>query len=135
QSANGTFLNARPVTKKERLQHLDVITLGRSTDLIFMRKTMELPRVVKRGIRAAWLEIVDGLEAGTRQEIFRGNMTIGRSRSNNVGADSQLVSKIHVRLDRTGPELLLVDLQSANGTFVNGERVESRILKDGDEIN
>jgi pSer/pThr/pTyr-binding forkhead associated (FHA) protein len=133
-SSNGTFLNGRRIVKRERLEHLDVLALGRKTELIFARRRTEGARVTRRGIKNAWLEIVDGLEAGTRREIPRGAITIGRSSSNNVVADSQLVSKIHVRLDQSGVQLLLIDLQSANGTFMNGEKVESKVLADGDEF-
>ena len=133
-SANGTFLNGRRVEKKERLEHLDVLSLGRKTNLIFVRRKMEASRVTRRGIKNASLEIMDGLEAGTRKEIPRGAITIGRSNSNNVVADSQLVSKIHVRLEQSGVQLLLIDLQSSNGTFINGEKIESKVLADGDEF-
>lgn len=133
-SANGTFLNGRRVAKKERLEHLDVVSLGRKTDLIFLRRKMEAARVTRRGIKNAWLEILDGLDVGTRKEIPRGAITIGRSNSNNLVADSQLVSKIHVRLEQNGIQLLLIDLQSSNGTFMNGERIESKVLADGDEF-
>jgi pSer/pThr/pTyr-binding forkhead associated (FHA) protein len=134
-SANGTYLNAVRLTQRERLKHLDVVTLGRRADLIFMRRSVELSRKTKRGILAARLEILDGLDAGTRREIPRGSVTIGRSAGNNIVADSQLVSKVHTRIERSGVELLVTDLQSANGTFVNGERIDSRILKDGDEVS
>jgi pSer/pThr/pTyr-binding forkhead associated (FHA) protein len=134
-SANGTYLNAVRLNQRERLKHLDVVTLGRRADLIFMRRSVEAQRKTKLGILAARLEILDGLDAGTRREIPRGSVTIGRSPGNNIVADSQLVSKVHARIERSGVEMLVTDLQSANGTFVNGERIDSRILKDGDEVS
>lgn len=134
-SSNGTFLNGVRVTRRERLRHLDVVALGRYTDLIFVRKTGETPRTTRNGIKAASLEALDGAEAGTRWPIPRGSVTIGRAPSNNVVSDSQLVSKIHARLECTGVNLVLTDLHSNNGTFVDGEKiVEARILKDGDEF-
>ncbi|MEP6994436.1 MAG: FHA domain-containing protein [Acidobacteriota bacterium] len=134
-SANGTFLNAVRLTQKERLKHLDIVTLGRRADLIFMRRTVELARKARQGILSARLEILDGLDAGTKREIPRGTVTIGRAPGNNIVADSQLVSKVHARVERSGVQLLVTDLQSANGTFVNGDRVDSKILKDGDEVS
>ena len=134
-SANGTYLNAARLTQRERLKHLDVVTLGRRADLIFVRRSVEAARKTKRGILAARLEIMDGLDSGTRRDLPRGSVTIGRSAGNNIVADSQLVSKVHARLERSGVELVLSDLQSANGTFVNGERIDSRVLRDGDEIS
>ncbi len=40
-SANGTYLNAVRLTQKERLKHLDIVTLGRRADLIFVRRSVE----------------------------------------------------------------------------------------------
>ena len=40
-SANGTYLNAVRLVQKERLKHLDVVTLGRRADLIFVRRAVE----------------------------------------------------------------------------------------------
>jgi pSer/pThr/pTyr-binding forkhead associated (FHA) protein len=134
-SSNGTFLNGVRLTRRERLRHLDVVALGRYTELIFVRKTGEAPRVERHGIKAAFLEILDGSDAGNRFTLPRGSVTIGRAASNNVVSDSQLVSKIHARLECTGVQIVLTDLHSQNGTFINGEKIaEPRILKDGDEF-
>jgi pSer/pThr/pTyr-binding forkhead associated (FHA) protein len=134
-SANKTFVNGRRVIKKKRLEHLDVVTLGRRTDLIFVRKRLAPRRVTRRGILSAWLERLDGTEAGERREVPRGTMTIGRSAVNNIQTDNQLVSKIHARLERTATQLVLTDLHSANGTFVGSNRIQSCVLKDGDRFS
>ena len=44
------------------------------------------------------------------------------------------VSSFHARIDRTLDGFTVVDLKSRNGTYVNGQRVESGWLKAGDEI-
>lgn len=132
-SSNGTFLNGRRLTGRERLRHLDVVTLGRSHDLIFVRRTSE-KRVVRRGVKGAWLEVLDGIDQGSRRELSRGAFTIGRAASCNVVADSKLVSQIHARIERTAAALMITDLQSSNGTAINGERMQTRVLKNGDVI-
>jgi pSer/pThr/pTyr-binding forkhead associated (FHA) protein len=134
-SSNGTFLNGNRLRRKERLRHLDVVTLGRRVDLIFVRKAMESSRVKRHGIESASIETLDGAETGRLDEIPRGSFTIGRAPSNNVVADSQLISKIHARLERTGLQLVISDLQSANGTFVEGKRITSHVLRDGEVFN
>jgi pSer/pThr/pTyr-binding forkhead associated (FHA) protein len=134
-SANGTFLNGNRLRRKERLRHLDVVTLGRRTDLIFVRKAMESSRVKRNGIEAATIETLDGPETGRRDEIPRGSFTIGRAPSNKLVADSALISKIHARLERSGLQLVITDLQSANGTYVEGKRVTSHVLRDGEVFN
>ncbi len=53
------------------------------------------------------------------------------------GALEQGVSRIHAALRRGDDVLSIVDLDSANGTFLNGQRLASnqpRLLRDGDEI-
>ena len=134
-SANGTFLNGQRVTRRRRLEHLDVVRFGRRHRLIFVRRAAPLVPVSRREIVAAWLELLAGPERGQRRDIPRGTVTIGRSPAANVHADSHLVSKLHARVERTAAQLCLVDLRSSNGTFVNDKRVESQILADGDEIN
>jgi pSer/pThr/pTyr-binding forkhead associated (FHA) protein len=134
-SSNGTFLNGIPVVQKERLRHLDIVGLGRRTELVFVRKAVGVGRTRRRGIVGVWLLTLDGSDAGERREIPRGLVTMGRAPSNNVVVRSELVSKAHARIERLGIELILTDLQSANGTFVNGKPVTTRTLEDGDEIN
>ena len=60
--------------------------------------------------------------------------TIGREPGNDVVVENLLVSGYHARVDQAGKDFVLTDLQSKNGTFVNGERVASTKLKNGDQI-
>jgi pSer/pThr/pTyr-binding forkhead associated (FHA) protein len=134
-SSNGTFVNGVRVRTRERLKHLDVVTLGRATDLIFFLKARDGARATRQGILSAEIEAVDGAEAGTRWPVPRGSITIGRAASNNVVVDSQLISKMHVRIERTGVELVITDLHSHNGTYVDGKKIdEPRVLNGGDEF-
>lgn len=53
------------------------------------------------------------------------------------GALEKGVSRIHAALRRGNDVLSIVDLDSANGTFLNGQRLaphQTRLLRDGDEI-
>jgi two-component system response regulator AtoC len=64
-----------------------------------------------------------------------GEVTIGRSRGATVVVDHEKVSRLHARFRRYGDRLDLEDLESRNGTRVNGERIEGqRTLAPGDEI-
>jgi DNA-binding NtrC family response regulator/pSer/pThr/pTyr-binding forkhead associated (FHA) protein len=64
-----------------------------------------------------------------------GEVTIGRSRGATVVVDHEKVSRIHARFRRYGDRLDLEDLESRNGTRVNGERIDGvRVLAPGDEI-
>ena len=61
--------------------------------------------------------------------------TIGRAPSNSIAIADGSVSSVHARIVRTPEGFVLEDLQSRNGTFVNGEKVDGkRLLADGDLI-
>ena len=67
-------------------------------------------------------------------ELTGQSMTMGREPDNDIIVENLLVSGYHARIDPAGREYVLTDLQSKNGTFVNGERITSTKLKDGDQI-
>ena len=60
--------------------------------------------------------------------------TIGRAPNADFIVDATLVSRLHCRLSAGATELQVEDLESTNGTFVNGERVERAALKSGDRL-
>jgi hypothetical protein len=60
---------------------------------------------------------------------------VGRAASNDLVIDSPRVSREHARLIRQGWRVILEDLGSTNGTYVNGERVRAPMeLQDGDRV-
>ena len=60
---------------------------------------------------------------------------IGRHPNNAIQLLDTIVSKEHCIIERQGPSMVLRDLGSMNGTFINGERVAgSRVLRHGEEI-
>ena len=61
-------------------------------------------------------------------------MNIGRLESNDVILDDYKVSREHAVLKHNGREIVLVDLASTYGTFVNGERVDRTVLQFDDRI-
>ena len=67
--------------------------------------------------------------------ILPGNIkTIGRSPGAEFMVEAALVSRVHCRLTAGATELQVHDLDSTNGTFVNGKRVAEATLKDGDRL-
>lgn len=59
---------------------------------------------------------------------------IGRDRNNDVVLGSKIVSREHAQIVRVKEGFTIVDLDSHNGTFINGTRIKEAILRDGDEI-
>ena len=60
--------------------------------------------------------------------------TVGRATGADFIVDAALVSRVHCRLTAGATELEVVDLESTNGTFVNGERAARATLKNGDRL-
>ncbi len=61
--------------------------------------------------------------------------TAGRAPGANFIVDATLVSRVHCRLTAGASEIEIVDLDSTNGTFLNGERVDKRaVARSGDRI-
>jgi hypothetical protein len=60
--------------------------------------------------------------------------TLGRHRNNDILVTDVKVSSFHARIDRSPEGFVLVDLKSRNGTFLNGKKIESGLLRTGDEI-
>ena len=59
---------------------------------------------------------------------------IGRSLAADVRFDDPTVSRRHALIVRQPDGVRVLDDRSLNGVFVNGERIEGRLLADGDEI-
>ena len=82
------------------------------------------------------LRTEEGAEPALTFRIRPGNIkTIGRAPRADFIVDAALVSRLHCRVSAGATELELVDLDSTNGTFVNGARVvKSAKIKAGDRI-
>lgn len=67
--------------------------------------------------------------------LDRPEITIGRDPSNDIPLmDDPTVSRRHCKISIQGEAIYLQDEGSSNGTFVNGARITSTLLKSGDEI-
>ena len=75
----------------------------------------------------------DGVDLGTH-ELVLDVVMIGRAPSNHIVIDHPTVSAQHALLLRTGASYSLKDLDSTNGTRINGVFVTDAELKDGDTI-
>ncbi len=61
--------------------------------------------------------------------------TIGRSTGAEFIVDTALVSRLHCQITATADSLQVKDLDSTNGTFVNGTRVQMAELHEGDRLS
>ncbi len=62
------------------------------------------------------------------------NVTVGRNEDNTIAIENLAVSGYHARIDKTGSDFILTDLQSTNGTFVNDKKVVTHKLSHGDNV-
>jgi chromosome segregation ATPase len=60
--------------------------------------------------------------------------TLGRTPDNDVHIDAEFISRHHAVALRAGAKTVIEDLNSTNGTYVNGQRINRRTLKDGDLV-
>jgi predicted component of type VI protein secretion system len=83
----------------------------------------------------AMLLVVEGPNPGRRVFIDQHELTIGRDQRSNLVIEDRQVSRRHARIRLEGDQYILKDLNSRNGTFVNGQELDApHSLQDGDEI-
>jgi pSer/pThr/pTyr-binding forkhead associated (FHA) protein len=80
------------------------------------------------------LRVLDGADRGRVFENLPTPVTIGREEGNSVQLNDERVSRFHVKIQDDQEKLVLTDLESTNGTKVNGESVQLWILRYGDVI-
>jgi pSer/pThr/pTyr-binding forkhead associated (FHA) protein len=80
------------------------------------------------------LRVLDGADRGRVYENLVPPITLGREEGNTIQLNDERVSRYHVKIQEDHDKLVLTDLESTNGTKVNGEDVQLRILRYGDMI-
>jgi uncharacterized protein (TIGR02246 family) len=76
----------------------------------------------------------EGPDRGLRYRIAQAEVGVGRALDNNLVLRDPLTSGHHARFEATDGQVSVIDLTSTNGTYVNGERVQRRVLAQGDQI-
>jgi len=77
---------------------------------------------------------VKGAELGRVSRLPPEPFRIGRSQDCELWLGDDGVSRKHARIFQEGTSYLIEDTESANGTFVQGQRVSRQVLRDGDVI-
>ena len=88
------------------------------------------------GIAAGRLEILNGGFEGMTYDLDSDEVVIGRNPTTDITLLDEGISREHalVLFDEDGPGYVIEDLASTNGTKVNGKRIRSMPLTEGDEI-
>jgi diguanylate cyclase (GGDEF)-like protein len=83
----------------------------------------------------AYLIVLAGSNVGEMYEVEGPETVLGRGAVATIRLNDDGISRRHARLVRgAGQEFVIEDLNSSNGTQVNGDTVSQRILRDGDKI-
>jgi FHA domain len=81
------------------------------------------------------LRVLDGADRGRVYEDLPTPVTIGREEGNSLQLNDERVSRFHVKIQEDQDKIVITDLESTNGTKINGEDIQLRILRYGDVIN
>ncbi|HEU4663918.1 MAG TPA: FHA domain-containing protein [Dokdonella sp.] len=139
-----TVLNGRQVTAQAPIKDGDLLVLGRvGVSVVGERKAAAaqapknepvddrtrvrtaLPRYLLRGVSGATLG---------KTFAVTDNAVIGRQPDCDIPIPAEEVSRHHARLKVTTDGVLVEDMGSANGTYINDKRTQSGLLKPGEEL-
>lgn len=160
ESANGTLVNGSRISGTYLLDHGDVLRVcdeelrfeveGSAPSALITTATataiLDVSRLRSEHSAAgthewpaapptACLEIIRGPFAGASFSIDRPVCSIGRAAENDVRIRDESVSSTHATLLRKGATWFVIDLRSANGTFVDGSRIAGeRALTSGSRL-
>ncbi len=83
---------------------------------------------------AVTLKVLHGAVRGRVYADLEPPLTVGREEGNDIQLNDERVSRCHFKIQRDNDRLVLTDLDSTNGTKVNGVECPLKILRSGDLI-
>lgn len=89
---------------------------------------------LEEGIKKAIILFLSGPLVGKIHVLEQGLTTVGRSPNNNITINDPRISRHHIKINVDGETVILEDLGSTNGTFINGSRAKVHQLQHGDKI-
>lgn len=124
---------AREHARAEEYVFLGPVTVSTIEDPRQRRSRFTIVSEVREGpagLSAASIVLADG------ERIVLGPepITIGRLPESTVVVSDPSASRSHAEIRRMGSDVIVVDLNSTNGTRVNGASIQERTLEDGDEV-
>lgn len=81
------------------------------------------------------LRVLHGADRGKVFEHLTTPVTVGREEGNTIQLNDERISRYHLKLQEDDDKVILTDLESTNGTKVNGEDIQVRIVRYGDMIS
>ncbi|MEO0097956.1 MAG: FHA domain-containing protein [candidate division WOR-3 bacterium] len=137
-STNGTFIGeCEERIKKAKLKDKDVVRLCKKGVIKFVveiekeyQPTIPIPekKIPEKRIKESY-------EEEKIIHLTKNIINIGRAPDNDIVLNYPQISRYHCRIIKKDEEIIIYDLNSTNGTFVNGRRIKEARLKIGDRIN
>lgn len=132
-SYSGTFVNGSKIKQHFQLRSGDVIKLADvELEILEASQAAEGPSPVAR---SDWSIMALAGELKGKSIPIHGSMVFGRSSGCDIVVNDAHMSRRHAEINLKGGVLRIVDLQSSNGTCVNGDKVGERLLRHGDRIS
>lgn len=145
QSKNKTLVNGKSTTRTELKAWDSVVFANVEAEIIdteSRRPTKLMNAVggaepqVTQVRQAVGLSLVDLSNPSLVYPISpEGRITVGRDNSNLIRIDAKTVSSKHAELFFERNDLIVKDFSSTNGTFVNGEKIDKKILRPSDIVS
>lgn len=154
-SANGTMLNNRkvPMKRNQLLKDGDIIGVecfnlkfktmdrvavkgpGENTDEVALRVVREVLGSLQSKTNPT-LEVVSGPNKGRVIEFDKDVQQViaGRSDNCDLVLNDPMISRRNTKIRRDWSGVTVFDMNSKNGTYVNGKKITEQVLKDGDEV-
>ena len=125
-------VDERPSSPRTQIEWADEESSTRTTEATIAMPPPTAPRQSTRAL----LTIVTGPNIGRVYTVREGETLLGRGRDVHVRLDDAGASRVHCRIvTEEGGHYFLEDMQSTNGTFVAGRRVDRAELSSGDRIH
>lgn len=141
-SAKGTYINNKRITEKIELHVHDKITLS-DIDIKITEPSTDSPQEHKQSASKSKADLWSLVAQGdakfgkTNSEIahpLEGSMVLGRDSQCDIVINSKHISRKHCQLQIQGGVVHVKDLNSANGTFLNGKKITESYARAGDEL-
>src|SRR5437764_3848261 len=102
--------------------------------MLYLRMRWNMPEPGEGEMKAVTFQVLEGIDKG---RVFRDlpiPVTIGREEGNVLRLNDERVSRYHAKIQLDSNDVIITDLDSTNGTRVNGAPVQIRRLKAGDQV-
>ncbi len=141
-SKRSVFVNDIPVVKEHILKAWDVIKVGKSEleiiDPLSQRNPAPVKKVVSatviRPVVSPWMLKADSAPLNGQYFSLNNDFIIGRDDEADIKLPFSYVSRKHCKIIIREEKLFIEDLGSSNGTYLNGARINTSAVQNGDEL-